>query len=384
MNLSDLEKYDYDLPEELIRKEGVEPRDSARLFIYDTTTDTITHDFFYNLAKYLPEHSLLIRNNTRVVPARLHLKKASGGKIEVFVLMNEWDGKDEIIPVLVDRKCGIGWKLFFPNGDYFEIVRQEENRFYAILKPSNSQPESLRKSVRAGGETAVKSLRELLDTFGETPIPPYLKGEEWLRDEEKLRKRYQTIFAKEGKSVAAPTAALHFTDRVFETLRKKNIDIASVTLDVGLGTFAKLKDENFEQKKLHHEYIDIPQTTVDKVNALFGSKASKSNNGPKIVAVGTTTLRSIESATEFGSKASKSRLRLYKGETDIFIVKPHHFVIPDILITNFHIPKSSLMLLVDAFLQDKGAKRNLVELYKEAIREKYAFYSFGDSMLILS
>ncbi len=371
MNLSDLAQYDYDLPEELIRKEGVEPRDSARLFVYDTKTDTITHDFFYHLAKYLPEQTLLVMNDTRVVPARLHLKKATGGKIEVFVLVNEMREGDDTIPVLVDRKCGVGWKLFFPNGQYFEMVRQAENKFFAVLKPSNS------------GSTPVKSLDELLNEFGETPIPPYLKIEGWLRDEEKLRDRYQTIFAEVGKSVAAPTAALHFTERVFESLREKNIDTASVTLDVGLGTFAKLKDENFAQKKLHQEYVNIPQTTIDKVNTLFGSKASKLVDGPKIAVVGTTALRSIESATQLRGSTSKCELGLYDGETDIFISPPYHFEIPDILITNFHIPKSSLMLLVDAFLLDKGAKRNLIQLYEEAIREKYAFYSFGDSMLIL-
>lgn len=371
MNFSDLEQYDYDLPETLIRKHGVEPRDSARLFVYDTRTDTITHDVFSNLAKYLSENSLMVLNDTRVVPARLHLKKSTGGKIEVFVLMNEWTEGNEVIPVLVDRKCGVGWKLFFPNGDYFEMVQQFENKFFAILKPSNS------------GETPTKSLRELLDEFGETPIPPYLGGEAWSKDEEKLRKRYQTVFAKEGSSVAAPTAALHFTENVFTSLKEKNIDTVSITLDVGLGTFAKLKDENFQTKKLHSEYINIPQSTVDKVNSIFGSKASKFKDAPKIVVVGTTALRSIESATQFGSKASKSRLSPHRGKTDIFISPPHHFEIPDILITNFHIPKSSLMLLVDAFLQDKGAKRNLVELYEEAIKEKYAFYSFGDSMLIL-
>ncbi len=382
MNLTDLRQYDYNLPEELIRKEGVEPRDSARLFIYNTKTDTITHDFFSNLAKYLPEHSLLVMNDTRVVPARLHLKKASGGKIEVFVLMNEWDGENKEIPVLVDRKCGVGWKLFFPNGYYFEMVRQEENRFYALLKPSNSGETAVDQGPSLG-DFKGRSLESLMDEFGETPLPPYLKGEEWSRDEEKLRKRYQTIFAESGKSVAAPTAALHFTDRVFASLREKNIDTATVTLDVGLGTFAPLKEENFTQKKLHREYVSIPQSTVDKVNALLGSRTSKLDSEPKIAVVGTTALRTIESATPLRGSTSKCRLRLYRGETDIFITAPHHFEIPDILITNFHIPKSSLMLLVDAFLQDKGSKRNLMALYEEAIKEKYAFYSFGDSMLIL-
>lgn len=364
MNFADLKEYDYELPETLVRKKGIEPRDSARLFVYDTKTDVITHDIFSNLVKYLPEYSLLVLNDTRVIPARLHLKKISGGKIEVFVLVNEWDGKNESIPVLVDRKCGVGWKLFFPNGDFFEVIRQEENKFFVVLKSSNDSPEPIQK---------------LLEKYGETPIPPYLKGEEWSRDEEELRRRYQTIFAKEGRSVAAPTAALHFTDRVFTSLGEKNIDTTAITLDVGLGTFGKLQEANLREKKLHEEWIEVSKETAEKIN-------QTRNKGHAVAVVGTTALRTLESLASFGSKASKSHetlLKAYSGYTDIFITPPHHFQSADILITNFHIPKSSLMLLVDAFLQDKGAKRNLVELYKEAIAERYAFYSFGDSMLIL-
>ena len=412
MNLTDLKKYDYVLPEELIRKEGVEPRDSARLFVYDTKTDTITHDTFLNLAKYLPEHSVLVLNDTKVVPARLHLKKATGGKIEVFVLMNEMSqlppplsegragrggykdfskplsledstaplgkgGQDLLIPVLVDRKCGVGWKLFFPNGDYFEMIRQEENRFFAKLHSPLLNP-----PLRKGEE--VKKLNDLLDEFGETPIPPYLKGEEWLRDEKKLRERYQTVFADSGKSVAAPTAALHFTDRVFRSLREKHIAEAHVTLDVGLGTFAKLKDEHFAEKKLHHEWIEVSSEAAEKINQAKREKRS-------VITVGTTALRTLESVAlgvipgliRDPEIPVDSFIKPFSGYTNIFISPPHHFRSADILITNFHIPKSSLMLLVDAFLQDKGAKRNLVQLYEEAIREKYAFYSLGDSMLIL-
>lgn len=358
MTSDDLSKYDYDLPQDLVRKEGVEPRDHAKLLVYDTRTDTMRHDFFYNLANYLPKHSLLVVNDTRVLPARLHLKKETGGKIEVFILVNEWDPENGEIPLLVDRKCHIGWKLFFPNGYFFEIIRQQENIFFAFLNPSNS------------GSTPVKSLEELLEEFGETPIPPYLQRKEWSHDEKKLRSRYQTIFAEAGKSVAAPTAALHFTDDVFASLRKKNIDTVSVRLDVGLGTFAKLKDENFTQKKLHQEWIEISPETAEMINQVQQENRS-------IIAVGTTALRTLESCVKDGITNP------FSGYTNIFISPPHHFQSADILITNFHLPKSSLMLLVEAFLRDKGAKRNLVELYRVAIKEGYAFYSFGDSMIIL-
>lgn len=402
MRFEELNRYDYALPPELIRKKGVEPRDSARLFVYDTKTDTVTHDFFYNLAKHIPEKSLLVLNETRVVPARLWLRKETGGKIEVFVLANEWDGNPEI-PILVDRKVSIGQKLFFPNGEYFEVVRQEENKFFVRLQSGNS-------------------LENLLDRYGETPVPHYLEepdshlpariatrivagGRGNGKDKEKeneLRRRYQTVFAKTGASVAAPTASLHFTDRVFESLDAKGIDIAKVTLDVGQGTFAPLKPENFETKRLHRERIEVSEETAHELNASLGGRTSKS--GRAIVAVGTTALRTLESvviasdrrergnpgwegvdcfACARNNKRECNRIFCsYSGSTDIFIYPPHEFRSADILVTNFHLPKTSLMLLVDAFLGHKGAKRRIMPLYEEAIMEKYAFYSFGDSMLI--
>ncbi|MBP9751765.1 MAG: S-adenosylmethionine:tRNA ribosyltransferase-isomerase [Candidatus Moranbacteria bacterium] len=446
MRFEELNLYDYGLSPELIRKKGVEPRDSARLFVYDTKTDTVTHDFFYNLAKYLPERSLLVLNETRVVPARLWLRKETGGKIEVFVLANEMSFRhsdsalagetsspvchsecneesrkkkkvpgsfasaqdDNLeIPVLVDRKVSIGQKLFFPNGEYFEVVRQEENKFYVIL--------------RTGRDLEAKPLSEylfaLLDRYGETPVPHYLEepdshlpariatrivagGRGNGKDKEKeneLRRRYQTVFAKTGASVAAPTASLHFTDRVFESLDAKGIDIAKVTLDVGQGTFAPLREENFVTKRLHRERIDVCPDAAAQL-----SEAKRS--GKSIIAVGTTALRTLESVVIASDRMERGNPGLegvdcfacarndkrecnrifctYSGSTDIFIYPPHEFRSADILVTNFHLPKTSLMLLVDAFLGHKGAKRRIMPLYEEAIMEKYAFYSFGDSMLI--
>lgn len=360
----DMEKYNYQLPEALIRKQGVEPRDSARLFVYDTAKDTVTHAVFSELPKFLPKDSVMVLNNTKVVPARLFLKKETGGKIEVFVLANEmFPGQDEI-PVLVDRKCLVGWKLFFPNGEYFEVIRQEENRFFVVLK-------------------SAKSLHEMLAEYGETPIPHYLEdtkpkprtglegtllGNE---AEETLRKRYQTIFAVDGASVAAPTASLHFTEQVFIDLDKNGTEFVEVTLNVGLGTFAPLKDEHFESGRLHTERIHVSKESADVIN-----EAKK--EGRRVIAVGTTAMRTLESAAD-----EEGEVREIEGETDIFIHPPYAFRTADILITNFHLPKSSLMLLVDAFLKDKKAKRSIMDLYGIAIKEGYAFYSFGDSMLIV-
>lgn len=350
MQFADLKKYHYRLPEELIRKVGVEPRDSARLFVYDTATDTITFDTFRNLSQYLPPQSLLVVNDTRVLPARLFLRKETGGKIEVFVLANQIEDERRI-PVLVDRKVVVGQKLLFPDGTFFEVVDQEENVFFVVLK-----------------EAGQKSLFELLEQYGTTPLPHYLEGAQ--TSESILRKRYQTVFANTGASVAAPTASLHFTEEVFESLRKKEIDTARVTLNVGLGTFAPLKPENFASGKLHGEYALVSEETAGKIQ-----RAKK--EGCRVVTVGTTVARTLESFGQSGVITAGSR------KTDIFIFPPYQFHVVDTLITNFHLPETSLMLLVDAFLKHKGAKREIMELYQEAIKNNFAFYSFGDSMLIL-
>lgn len=348
MKFSYLKKYHYDLPEELIRKVGVEPRDRARLFVYDTATDTVTFDVFRNVAQYLPAQSLVVLNNTKVLPARLWLHKETSGKIEVFVLANQIEDENRI-PVLVDRKVSIGQKLLFPNQDFFEVVDQKDNIFYVKLVSS-------------------QSLMVLLEQYGETPLPHYLEGAN--TSEDALRKRYQTVFAETGASVAAPTASLHFTEAVFETLQKKRIETARLTLNVGLGTFAPLKEENFEQGRLHAEYATVSEDAAIRINQARQA-------GSKVIAVGTTVARTLESFGKTGTMTSGSR------KTDIFIFPPYEFQMVDSLITNFHLPETSLMLLVDAFLQQKQAKKDIMELYRIAIKNQCSFYSFGDSMLIL-
>lgn len=351
MHFSDLVRYDYMLPPELIRKTPLEPRDSARLFVYDTATDTVHFDTFQNLAEYLPRESLLVLNDTRVRPARLWLQKPTGGKIEVFVLVNEWDG-DGLIPALVDRKIAVGDRLSFPQGDGLLVEAQEEARFFLRLESE-------------------RSLFELLEEYGMTPVPHYLESDT-PSDETILRQRYQTVFAAAGASVAAPTASLHFTDTVFESLRRKEISRATITLDVGLGTFASLSESSFETGKLHREFVMVPSETKA---ALAAATAAHRN----VIAVGTTVARTLETVIQDqDGKASP-----FQGFIDTFIYPPYRFQAVDILITNFHVPKTSLMLLVDAFLQSKGAKQGITDLYRRAIEERIAFYSFGDSMLII-
>lgn len=348
MRLPDLDRYDFSLPQELIRRTPLEPRDTSRLFVYDTRRDEVRLGVFRDITQFLPSVSLIVMNNTRVLPARLWLTKETGGKIEVLVLVNEMS--DDTIPLIVDRKIRKGQKLFFPSQAYLEIVNQDERIFLARLHGADS-------------------ITSLLEHYGETPLPHYLESDTRL-PEALLRKRYQTLFAATGQSVAAPTAGLHFTDEVFRTLRARGIDRADITLNVGLGTFAPLTEDNFASKTLHREWVDIPPGMVDAVNL-----AKRSGAG--IVAVGTTVTRALESQTHAGL------LRAYSGPVDLFITPPHTFQAIDALVTNFHLPRSSLLLLVEAFLQHKQAKQSILDLYHRAIDERYSFYSFGDSMLIL-
>lgn len=347
MKLADLALYDFDLPPQLLRSTGVEPRDSAKLFVYDTTTDTVTHDIFKNIGKYLPPESTLIFNNTKVLPARLWLTKETGGKIETFILINEWTGDSEKIPARVDRRLSVGNILSCGEDITFTVASQEEGIFFLRLHDAKQ-----------------RSLEEILLEYGNTPIPPYLKHN--TQTESELRKRYQTVFAHKGASVAAPTASLHFTEELLKHLEVSGIRKATVSLEVGLGTFAPLTEENFEKNTLHKEYVTYSQEFLKTIQS-----------APQRIPVGTTSLRALESI------ALKRIVASGTYETDIFITPGFIFQKTSGLITNFHTPKSSLMLLVDAFLTHKKAKRGIVDLYQEAIRHEYAFYSFGDSMLIL-
>jgi len=343
--------YDYLLPENLIAQVPVVPRDHSRLFIYNTKTDRIIFDSFFNLDKYLPEKSFLVLNNARVVPARVWLKKSTGGKVLTLLLLNEPEKK--IVRAMVDRKVMVGDKLFIDANHFFTVVDQKEKIF--SLKFTFSK----------------KWLLTILQKIGKTPIPLYLRKSSL--SEKQLREKYQTIFSKKGESVAAPTASLHFTNRVFEKLKNKGIKKYEVTLNVGLGTFAPIIDENLTSKKLHEEFFEIDNISLQCIKTL-------KSEGKKLVAVGTTVTRTLESFAKLNIKYQKSKIL---EKTDLFIFPPYDFKMVDILITNFHLPKSSLMMLVEAFLQHKKAKKSLVELYQIAIKNNFRFYSFGDAMLIV-
>ncbi len=337
--------YNYFLPDRNLALSPSVPRDSSKLFVYDTAKDEIRFDSFHNLSKYLPTDSFMVLNDTKVLPARVTMRKQSGGKVIALFLVNEIDSN--IVPIIVDRKVNVGEKLYFNNDEYLEILAQKENVFDLKFRFSKER------------------LFSLLTEFGTMPIPPYLKKTPLKRME--LLDKYQTIFAQAKGSSAAPTASLHFTDRVFDSLKAKKIEKYFITLHVGLGTFAPLTDENLKTKKLHEEYYEADKKVFDGINIL-------KNQGRRLISVGTTVTRTLESIAKSGN---------LMGKTDLFIYPPYEFKMVDILITNFHLPKSSLMMLVEAFIKHKGSKRRLTELYKTAIENDFRFYSFGDAMLII-
>lgn len=381
--MTSLDDYDYFLPKKNLALEPAVPRDSSKLFIYNVGKDKIMFDHFYNLDKYLPKDSFMVMNNTKVLPARAILKKESGGKVILLFLVNELGVMSDellggLVKVMADRKITIGERVFFDQENYLKVVGQNENIFELKF------------------DFGREKLFELLKKYGTMPIPPYLKKSTLTRDE--LLIKYQTIFAKTNGSAAAPTASLHFTDDVFKKLDEKGINRFFVTLHVGMGTFAPITDENIKEKKLHNEFYEIDENTWKQIKI-------NRNKEKKLVAVGTTVVRTLETAInndsvrqflsheslsiaqEAGSLSKVKKLLLPRhtilDKTDLFIFPPYNFKMVDAMITNFHLPKSSLMMLVEAFLQHKKAKKSLVELYNIAIKNDFRFYSFGDAMVIV-
>lgn len=338
-----LAKYDFDFPEELIAQEPSSPRDSARLMVYDRAKDKISFSRFSNLTDFLPKNAVMVFNKTKVIPVRLIVKKKTGGRVKIIYLENV----KGLMKIMADRKLDIGSDLRLTDKIHFKVVSQDE-RFY-LLKPS----------------FPMSKLLSVLNRYGITPIPPYIKHSP-LKEKE-LREKYQTVFAADRGSVAAPTASLHFTKRLLRKIRKSGIAIRFITLHVNLGTFAPLTEEYLKSGRLHSEYYEISSKDADFLN-----KAKKS--GRPIVAVGTTSVRALESAVSGAGKISRAA-----GMTDIFIRAGYRFKFVDSLITNFHVPKSSLIMLVASLI----GRKKLLELYKAAVARKFRLFSFGDGMLIL-
>ncbi len=334
MRLSD---FDFELPKSLIAQNPPENRTDSRLLVPQST---IIDSFFHNIASFIKPGDLLVMNNTRVIPARLFGHKASGGKVEIMIerLLND---RQVLAMVKASRAPKIDSFITLENGDKAQII-SKENGFYTL-------------------DFETDSLLDLLDNVGHIPLPPYIERS----DDQADLERYQTVFARHEGAVAAPTAGLHFDDDLLASLEEKGINHCFVTLHVGAGTFQPVKVDEITEHKMHSEYFEINQTTVDQIN-------QTKENGGRIIAVGTTAVRSIESAAKSGA------LKATKEETDIFIYPGYEFKIVDMLITNFHLPKSSLLMLVSAFI----GRERMMEIYQHAIQEKYRFFSYGDAMLL--
>lgn len=348
MKLSDFE---YDYPRNLIARYPVEPRDQSRLMVLDRSRGTIEHRLFTDIAGYFSPGDALVVNNTKVFPARLFgNKEKTGARIEVF-LLRELNAESRLWDVIVDpaRKIRIGNKLYFDNGLVAEVIDNTTSRG---------------RTIRFVFEGANEELYRQIDEIGETPIPPYLKRDVEPED----RTRYQTIFAEERGAVAAPTAGLHFTPGVMQALERKGVVTAPVTLHVGLGTFRPVEVEDLTKHRMDSEFYDVSNSTADAVNRALASA------GNSVTAVGTTVVRAIESSLN-----ASHQLKSHRGWTDKFIYPPYDFRITERLITNFHMPRSTLLMLVSAF----AGYDFVMEAYREAIRQEYRLFSFGDAMLIL-
>ncbi len=335
--------FDYILPENLIAQSPVYPRDSSRLLVYNREKDLVEHKHFYDIIDYLREGDVLVRNNTKVLPARTFAYTEHGAKVEILLLkrfdLNEWE-----VLVKPGKKARVGAKLTISNELSLQVL--------SIIEESGSR----RVRFEYSGV-----FEDIISRVGEMPLPPYIT--EKLKDQA----RYQTVYAKVDGSAAAPTAGLHFTDELIEKIKAKGVEIVDVLLHVGLGTFRPVKTDDILSHHMHSEYYEISEESAERIN-----KAKR--EGRRIIAVGTTSVRTLESASD-----EKGFVKPIKENTEIFIYPPYKFKCVDSLITNFHLPKSTLLMLVSAL----STREKMLEIYNTAVSENYRFFSFGDACLIL-
>ena len=333
----------YDLPEELIAQTPVEPRNSSRLMILSRDSGAVEHKHFYNLPEFLKPGDCLVLNDTRVLPARMYGVREDTGAVVEFVLLRQHGNMLWECLAGPGKKAKEGYKFKF--SDKLSAVVTE------VMPDGNRMIE-----FRCDGDFFT-----VLDEVGQMPLPPYIK--EKLKDKE----RYQTVYSKEAGSAAAPTAGLHFTKEMLEGIKKSGVNIAYVTLHVGLGTFRPVKVEDVTKHKMHTEHFYIPEEAADIIN-------ETKKNGGRVICVGTTSCRTVESCA-----ARYGEIRSCSGDTDIFIYPGFEFKCMDGLVTNFHLPESTLIMLVSAF----AGYDNVMNAYNTAVKEKYRFFSFGDAMLII-
>ena len=340
-----LDKFDYNLPTELIAQTPTDKRDHSRLLVYKE--GIIEHKNFFDLPDYLQSGDVLVLNDSKVFPARLiGSRQNTGGKAEIFLLNQK---SEDMWECLVGRaKAKVGLVIEFDNELAAELVEKLDGNWLVRFDKSGEE------------------LKGVINKIGRTPLPPYIKTE----DSVDVRNRYQTIYADKSGSVAAPTAGLHFTKELLDKIKVKGVEIVYVTLHVGLGTFAPVKIDDITKHKMHSEYYEVDE-------GVWGSIQKAKKASRRIISVGTTATRVLESVSVSGKLSNW---------TDIFIYPGYEYKIVDSLITNFHLPKSTLLMLVSALLQDKGSSdgvKDLKKIYQEAIDQKYRFYSFGDAMIII-
>ncbi len=333
----------FDLPKELIAQHPLEKRDESKLMVLDRKTGNTEHKVFKNIVDYLNPGDCLVLNDTRVMPARLYgAKEGSGGKMEFLLLRRECEDVWETL-VKPGKRAKVGAVFVFGNGELkAEVVE--------VLENGNRRIKFYYEGI----------FEQVLDNLGEMPLPPYI--EEKLED----RERYQTVYSKEVGSAAAPTAGLHFTKELLQNIKDKGVNIAFVTLHVGLGTFRPVKAENIEEHEMHSEYYYLNNKNAEIIN-------QTKDNGKRVIAVGTTSNRTLESIAN-----DNGRVKEQSGYTDIFIYPGYEFKIVDAIITNFHLPESTLIMLISAF----STRDIVMNAYKVAVENKYRFFSFGDAMFI--
>jgi S-adenosylmethionine:tRNA ribosyltransferase-isomerase len=347
-----LSQFTFNLPKELLAEHPAPNRDESRLMVIDRKTGKIEHKVFKDILKYFGEGDVMILNDTKVFPARLYgNKEKTGAKIEVF-LLRELNRESRLWDVLVDpaRKIRIGNKLYF--GDDDVLVAE-------VIDNTTSRGRTLRFLFDGPYEEFKKTIEQL----GQTPLPKYIKRDPKPEDKE----RYQTVYATKEGAVAAPTAGLHFSRELLKRLELKGVNFANTTLHVGLGTFRQVEVEDLTKHKMDSEEMEITDKAADIVNNAIDKKK-------KVCAIGTTTMRAIESAV-----STDGHLKPYKGWTNKFIFPPYDFSVANCMVTNFHMPESTLLMMVSAF----GGYDLIMKAYKEAIKEKYRFFTYGDAMLIL-
>lgn len=335
-------EFNYDLPEELIAQTPIEKRDESRLMVLDRNKQTIEHKTFKDIIDYLEPGDCLVRNNTKVIPARIYGKKETGAKVE-FLLLKNIEGDIWETIVRPGNKLHIGTKVIFGDG----LLTAE---ILEIMPGGTRKVQFSYKGI----------FNEILDKIGLMPLPPYIHEE--LKDND----RYQTVYAKYNGSAAAPTAGLHFTPELLKKIEEKGVKIANVTLHVGIGTFRPVKEENVENHEMHTEHFYIKQEDVEKIN-------ETKKQGKRVIAVGTTSCRVLETIADENGFVKET-----EADTSIFIYPGYQFKCLDGLITNFHLPQSTLLMLVSAL----AGKDYILKAYNEAVKEKYRFFSFGDAMFI--